>query len=457
MTDISEHDAHSSAPWIFSGLAPTRRSALTENRSRHVAAKQRSRLAKGLSTTVPIFLVGSMAMTMNLIAPVEQANAKPQTKPKATSSDLGKTIRDALAAARTSVKPVTTLAGEVSTAVAPSTYRVAAGDTISGIAGRFALSTASVLALNGLGWSSLIFPGQQLKLSNGASVPVAQAAPPASTTVSSRYTIAKGDTISRVAAQFGVSTQSVLTANGLSWSSIIYPGQTVAIPGQAAAAAVPPPAPVVVTPAPTPAPVVVTPPAVVNATYVIASGDTITRIAVRFGISSQALLTANGLSYSSIIYSGRTLVIPGIVAPAGSASITLMNDEMRTNAAVIVQIGQELGVSDYGLVVALAAAMQESSLRNINWGDRDSVGLFQQRPSTGWGTVEQILDASHASRLFFGGPSNPNKGYTRGLLDISGWESMTVTQAAQRVQISAYPNAYAKWEASARAWLAELS
>ncbi|TPX00513.1 hypothetical protein FJ656_32410, partial [Schumannella luteola] len=104
----------------------------------------------------------------------------------------------------------------------------------------------------------------------------------------------------------------------------------------------------------------------------------------------------------------------------------------------------------------LAAAMQESSLRNIDYGDRDSLGLFQQRPSTGWGTPDQILNASHAARLFYGGPSNPNKGKTRGLLDIAGWQSMSLTQAAQAVQISAYPNAYAKWETSATSWLAQL-
>src|SRR5690606_12245075 len=97
-----------------------------------------------------------------------------------------------------------------------------------------------------------------------------------------------------------------------------------------------------------------------------------------------------------------------------------------------------------------------SSLRNIPYGDRDSVGLFQQRPSAGWGSVDQLMDPVHSARLFYGGPSNPNKGKTRGLLEIPGWQGMTVTQAAQAVQISAYPNAYAKWEASAWAWLAQL-
>ena len=95
-------------------------------------------------------------------------------------------------------------------------------------------------------------------------------------------------------------------------------------------------------------------------------------------------------------------------------------------------------------------------MRNVRYGDRDSLGLFQQRPSTGWGTPDQILDPRFAATAFYGGPHNPNAGRTRGLLDIPGWTSMTVTQAAQAVQISAYPDAYAKWEASARAWLAQL-
>jgi hypothetical protein len=101
--------------------------------------------------------------------------------------------------------------------------------------------------------------------------------------------------------------------------------------------------------------------------------------------------------------------------------------------------------------------MQESSLRNIDWGDRDSLGLFQQRPSVGWGSPEQIMDPVFATKAFFGGPSNPNPGKTRGLLDYSGWQSMSLTVAAQKVQKSAYPEAYAKWEASAWAWLDELS
>jgi LysM repeat protein len=191
---------------------------------------------------------------------------------------------------------------------------------------------------------------------------------------------------------------------------------------------------------------------------VIKSGDTDSSIATKHGVTIQAILNANGLTWSSMIYAGRTLTIPGLAAPASVGSaITVMNAEMRANAAIIVGVGKQLGVSDYGLVISLATAMQESSLRNLNWGDLDSLGLFQQRPSAGWGSPSQVTDPVHASRLFFGGPTNPNKGMTRGLLDIPGWQSMTVTQAAQAVQISAHPDAYAKWEASAWVWLDELT
>ena len=107
---------------------------------------------------------------------------------------------------------------------------------------------------------------------------------------------------------------------------------------------------------------------------------------------------------------------------------------------------------DRGIVIALAAAMQESSLRNLAHGDRDSVGLFQQRPSQGWGSAAALQDPATAARLFFTG----NAGRTRGLLDVPGWSSMSVTGAAQAVQVSAYPKAYAQWETTAKRLLASL-
>jgi LysM repeat protein len=398
-------------------------------------------------------LVGTLAMSLNVAAPIDSANAKRADKPKATPSELGKTIRSAFtsagkAAGNPTVQPVVA----ATAASAPASYRVAAGDTVSSIAGRYGIATASVLALNGLGWKSIIFPGQVLKLTNGGAAPIASPAAPQAS--NGRYTIMKGDTVGSIAKKFGISTQTVLSANGLGWSSIIYPGQTLAIPTLAtsstgAATAIAPVA--YVTPS---APAVVPVKSTVSSSYVIKAGDTISKIATQFGVSIQSILNANNMTWSSLIYSGRSITIPGVtvITTAGSTT-TGLTTTMAANASIIIGVGKSLGVSDYGLVIALSAAMQESSLQNLNYGDRDSLGLFQQRPSAGWGTPAQLTNTTYASKLFFGGPSNPNRGITNGLLDIPGWQSMTVTQAAQAVQKSAYPDAYAKWEASAWVWL----
>jgi LysM repeat protein len=424
-----------------------------EQGPRHVAPKDRSRIAKGMLNTIPIVLVGTLAMSLNVATPIDSANAKRADKPKATPSELGKTIRSAFtsagkAAGNPTVQPVVA----ATAASAPASYRVAAGDTVSSIAGRYGLATASVLALNGLGWKSIIFPGQVLKLTNGGAAPIASPAAPQAS--NGRYTIMKGDTVGSIAKKFGISTQTVLSANGLGWSSIIYPGQTLAIPTLAtsstgAATAIAPVA--YVTPS---APAVVPVKSTVSSSYVIKAGDTISKIATQFGVSIQSILNANNMTWSSLIYSGRSITIPGVtvITTAGSTT-TGLTTTMAANASIIIGVGKSLGVSDYGLVIALSAAMQESSLQNLNYGDRDSLGLFQQRPSAGWGTPAQLTNTTYASRLFFGGPSNPNRGITNGLLDIPGWQSMTVTQAAQAVQKSAFPDAYAKWEASAWVWL----
>ncbi len=114
--------------------------------------------------------------------------------------------------------------------------------------------------------------------------------------------------------------------------------------------------------------------------------------------------------------------------------------EQVPNAKKIQATGVALKVPARGQVVALATALQESGLRNLSYGDRDSLGLFQQRPSQGWGTAEQVRDPVHASTSF----------YTH-LKKVSGWQSMTIAQAAQAVQASALSDAYAKWEPLATA------
>ena len=203
MDDTARGDANETARSVFAGLVPTTAELESTNRLSDAVAKG----TKGLLATVPIVLVGSMAaFTLNLAGPIAPANARPTVKPRGAVAELGKTLRDAMASASVAIRSTSPAKTATALASSPTIYRVVAGDTVSEIAGRFGLSTASVLALNGLSWSSLIFPGQELRLtSHGPVVPIQSAI---ETAPVGRYTIIAGDTISAIADHFGVSTLS---------------------------------------------------------------------------------------------------------------------------------------------------------------------------------------------------------------------------------------------------------
>lgn len=130
---------------------------------------------------------------------------------------------------------------------------------------------------------------------------------------------------------------------------------------------------------------------------------------------------------------------------AGDTAATL-SAEQRQNAATIIAVAQQKGAPPRAWLVALATAKQESDLRNINYGDRDSLGLFQQRPSQGWGTPAQVTDPVYSTTTFLDH-----------LLQVPGWERLPVTVAAQTVQRSAFPDAYAKWEGLAADLIGQLA
>jgi len=134
---------------------------------------------------------------------------------------------------------------------------------------------------------------------------------------------------------------------------------------------------------------------------------------------------------------------------AGGVSPASLSTEQTANARTIIDVGMADNVPAYGWVVAVAAAMTESGLRNLDHGDRDSVGLFQQRPSQGWGTLAQIMDPAYASAAFYGGPNPPTN---RGLRDIAGWQQMDVPQQPRpsnalpsRPRTAAGPNSQPPW------------
>ncbi|WP_240643873.1 hypothetical protein [Antribacter gilvus] len=116
------------------------------------------------------------------------------------------------------------------------------------------------------------------------------------------------------------------------------------------------------------------------------------------------------------------------------------------NAALITGISLRRALPARAATIGLATSLQESKLINITYGDRDSVGLFQQRPSQGWGSVEQIMDPVYSTNAFYDG-----------LVKVAGYEDMEITVAAQTVQRSGYPDAYAQHETRSRAWASALT
>jgi hypothetical protein len=147
-------------------------------------------------------------------------------------------------------------------------------------------------------------------------------------------------------------------------------------------------------------------------------------------------------------------------AVAGTAAAGLTETQLD-NAATIVQVGEQMGLPKRAAVVAVATSMQETNLRNLanpnvpssldrpNDGsgyDHDSVGLFQQRPASGWGSANQLMDPATSAHKFY-----------QALENVPGWENMPVTVAAQTVQGSAFPDAYAQHQNEAESVVAALS
>ncbi|MFE9689391.1 hypothetical protein [Micromonospora sp. NPDC005806] len=126
----------------------------------------------------------------------------------------------------------------------------------------------------------------------------------------------------------------------------------------------------------------------------------------------------------------------------GAQSRIPLDDTQVANAKAIVKAAKETGVGERGAVIGVATSLQESKLYNLGhlgeYNDHDSEGLFQQRPSSGWGTPDQVTDPDYASKAFF-----------NALKNVGDWHDLPLTAAAQTVQVSAFPYAYAQWEEQA--------
>ncbi|MFI0793107.1 hypothetical protein ACH4OY_10455 [Micromonospora rubida] len=132
----------------------------------------------------------------------------------------------------------------------------------------------------------------------------------------------------------------------------------------------------------------------------------------------------------------------------GAQSRIDLGDEQTANVKAIVAATKKAGLDERAAVISIGTSLQESKLENLGHlgdsNDHDSLGLFQQRPTSGWGTPEQITDPEYSTLAFL-----------KGLKQVDGWQDMPLTEAAQTVQVSAYPDAYAQWEQQAADLVAE--
>ncbi|MFJ2605957.1 heavy metal transporter [Streptomyces sp. NPDC087425] len=166
---------------------------------------------------------------------------------------------------------------------------------------------------------------------------------------------------------------------------------------------------------------------------------------LRAGSAFTVLLAVSG--YVTVQYLTGSRLGPGCeVFSDGGAVRYAFSPEQAVNAATIAAVGTGRGMPERAVTIALATAIQESGLRNIEHGDRDSLGLFQQRPSQGWGTERQILDPTYAAAEFYAH-----------LAKVDDYAELPLTVAAQRVQRSGYPEAYAKHEPDATLLAAALT
>ncbi|MFD4209616.1 hypothetical protein ACFWRG_26895 [Micromonospora tulbaghiae] len=156
-------------------------------------------------------------------------------------------------------------------------------------------------------------------------------------------------------------------------------------------------------------------------------------------VAAHAADTTASAKPVSVTVQGDKLIPHGV---QGTQSRIDLNDEQTANVKAIIAATKKAGMDERAAVVSIATALQESKLENLgHLGDRndhDSQGLFQQRPSSGWGTVEQITDPEYSTTAFL-----------KGLKQVDGWQDMPLTKAAQTVQVSAYPDHYAQWEQQA--------
>lgn len=188
-------------------------------------------------------------------------------------------------------------------------------------------------------------------------------------------------------------------------------------------------------------------------------------------IANPAVLQAASCAASSLTVVSE--VPDELTATTANGEMIVLDKTQLTHARTIIQVGAGMEkVGRDGILIALMAGLTESRLRMLantvypessdypNDGvgsDHDSLGIFQMRSQAGWGSVAELMSSTYQAQAFYGGPNGPNYPSPRGLLDIPNWQSLTKGEAAQSVEVSAFPDRYANYEPVAETILAALT
>ncbi|MFB9954053.1 lytic transglycosylase [Cellulomonas denverensis] len=325
-------------------------------------------------------------MTQSALALSDDAgNARPRGRRLATNT--GATL--ALAALA--------VGSSAGIAQANEEYTVRKGDTVSHIAKQFGTTVSAVRSANGLNAQAFIREGQTLTIPTGTTATTTTTAAPAATGGS--HTVARGETVSGIAARYGTTVAAVVSANGLNAQAFIREGQTLTIPGAGAATSTTTAAP-----------------AATGGSHTVARGETVSGIAARYGTTVAAVVSANGLNAQAFIREGQTLTIPGGSGTATTTSATTSTSggqqlvgntflgrtypaatvaSANENKATLLAIGvpsttemqakvastaRQMGVDP---ALAQAVAFQESGFNHASVSPANAIGTMQVIPTSG--------------------------------------------------------------------------